>query len=103
MLVDEGDFTGLPGAELVTHGLKDLRCGRESKYSLLIKVAEPRFKMLGIDVPSEINSASYQSYEHRLYSKLEEEYGDSAYSNYNSLIRRIVSFSRALAQEKFYS
>ena len=88
-------FEGLPGAELVRQGLIDLQNDTESKYSLLLSVAAPRLRGLHIDIP---NLSCVGSFEHRLYDVLEREYGDGAYSQYNALIRRIVSFE-SLASE----
>lgn len=62
------NYAGLPGAELVVEGLDDLAAGRESVSSLLIEIGAPRHEP------------------------------DSAYSRYNALLRRLVSFERALAR-----
>jgi hypothetical protein len=89
--------SNLPGAELVSKGLYDLEAGIVSEESLLVMVASPRLKSLGIDVP--VLSEISLPYEHALYSLLEDTHGADAYSRYNSLVRRIVSFSRALERE----
>jgi hypothetical protein len=87
----------LPGEELVAKGLADLAAGRETDCSLLLQVAAPRLARLGIriDVP-----ASKISREHMLYERLEQRLGSAAHSYYNSLIRRIVSFARALEHQE---
>ena len=83
----------LPGADLVERGLADLRHGRTSDESLLVLIAAPRLRALGLEVPSR----SYPGpCEHLLYDRLEQRLGAGAHSHYNSLIRRIVSFARAL-------
>ncbi len=87
----------LPGEELVEAGLADLALGRETDNALLVLIAAPRLRGLGIPVP---DSASTTPSEHRLYSRLEERMGTAAHSHYNSLIRRIVSYARALEQEQ---
>ena len=84
------DWTELPGADLVRKGLDDLRAGRETAAALLVAVGAPRLRRLGIDVPS------VEAPEHRLYDLLAREESDSAHSRYNALIRRLVSFERAL-------
>ena len=83
---------GLPGADLVTGGLDDLAAGRESVSSLLVEIGAPRLRDLGVDVP-----ASRPLPEHRLYTLLARDDANSAHSRYNALIRRLVSFERALA------
>jgi len=86
-------LNGLPGQELVDQGLKDLAHDRLSESALLLLVAAPRLRRLGIDVPPRHFD---QPVEHVLYEHIEERLGLAAHSYYNSLIRRIVSFARAL-------
>src|SRR5437762_1450500 len=87
-------LSGLPGGELVRAGLQDLRHGETTEHALIVLIAGPSLRRLGIDVPERADIA--RPYEHQLYSLLETTYGDGAYSRYNSLIRRIVSFARSL-------
>src|ERR1044071_552415 len=87
----------LPGADLVEQGLEDLANDRITEASLLVLIAGPRLRRLGIDVPDRPSS---QPHEHQLYDRLEQRLGTDAHSRYNSLIRRIVSFSRALEREQ---
>lgn len=82
----------LPGADLVHVGLADLRAHRESEAALLVSVAAPRLRLLGIPV-----AAALDDPEERLFARLTERHGDAAHGRYNALIRRIVSFSRAAA------
>jgi len=82
----------LPGADLVEAGLADLRGGIESIEALLVLIGAPRLRACGVDVPA----VSVESPEHRLYATLEAEDSDSAHSRYNALIRRLVSYERAL-------
>jgi hypothetical protein len=86
-----------PGAALVVKGLQDLAVGRCSAEALLLLVAGPRLRGLGIDVPP-LPSVP-RPFEHRLYELLENSHGADAFSRYNSLIRRIVSFARAVERE----
>ncbi len=87
----------LPGEELVAQGLADLAAHRETDCSLLVLLASPRLKRLGIQVPER---ALTQPYEHQLYARLAERLGTAAHSYYNSLIRRVVSYAHALEQEQ---
>src|SRR4051794_10158571 len=88
------DLAGLPGAELVLAGLEELQGEEPTENALLLLVASPRLRRLGFQIRERPDIP--RPYEHRLYELLEQEYGAAAYSRYNSLIRRIVSFCRAL-------
>lgn len=81
----------VPGADLVRTGLDDLANGVDSIESLLVLIGAPRLRKLGLDVP---DTPDYP--EDRLYAKLAEMSGDAAHSQYNALIRRLVSFERAM-------
>lgn len=94
MVFDEG---ALPGEELVRKGIQDLEKNLVTDHSLLVLMAAPRLRALGIRVP---NSDFPRPYEHSLYSLLEQRLGDDAHSYYNSLVRRIVSYARALERER---
>lgn len=87
-----GEWDALPGADLVEAGLADLQAGRESVPALLVAIGAPRLARLGLSVP-----ASSSNPEHRLYALLARDDPDGAHSRYNALIRRLVSFERALA------
>ena len=87
----------LPGEELVNEGLADLAAGRETDCSLLLQIAAPRLRPLGISIRDQ---ATPVPCEHALYDRLESRLGPAAHSYYNSLIRRIVSFARALEQKQ---
>jgi hypothetical protein len=84
--------SALPGADLIARGLADLTAGVESVAALLVAVGAPRLRQLGVDVPP-----GPERPEHRLYDVLASEHADAAHSRYNALIRRLVSFERALA------
>ena len=94
----ESEFAGLPGGDFVQCGLNDLVAGNLSESALLVLIAGPRLRRLAIDVP--VPSDIQRPFEHRLYELLEGTHGERAYSRYNSLIRRIVSFSRALEHQR---
>ena len=95
MSVAEGQ--ALPGQDLVEQGLADLSEDRVSDASLLVLIAAPRLRRLGVQVP---DLPLPRRCEHDLYARLEERLGAAAHSYYNSLIRRIVSFARALEREQ---
>jgi hypothetical protein len=80
----------LPGADLIRKGLADLEGGVESIEALLVLVGAPRLRRLGFDV---LDTPYFP--EDRLYAELARMHGDGAHSQYNALIRRLVSFERA--------
>jgi len=84
-------YEALPGEELITAGIADLREGRETVQALLVAIGAHRLRDIGIELP-EFNLPVP---EHRLYDLLATENSDSAHSRYNALIRRLVSFERA--------
>jgi hypothetical protein len=81
----------LPGAELVIAGIDDLRAGRESEASLVVAMAAPRLRAIGVEVPEGGGEAP----SHRLYELLSDRQPDAAHSRYNALLARVASFSRA--------
>lgn len=87
----------LPGEELVQQGLTDLAANQTTECALLVMVASPRLRRLGVEIPER---PFPKPYEHQLYALLEERLGTGAHSYYNSLIRRIVSYARALEREQ---
>jgi hypothetical protein len=80
----------LPGAELIREGFRDLERGIESVPALLVLIGAPRLRELGFDV----RDTPYFP-EDRLYEQLTLTHGDGAHSQYNALIRTLVSFERA--------
>jgi hypothetical protein len=87
----------LPGEDLVEEGLADLAKDRLTDCSLLVLIAAPRLRRLGIRIP---DRACSRPWEHELYDRLEQRLGGGAHSYYNSLIRRVVSYASALEREK---
>lgn len=83
----------MPGSDLVLEGLEDLKRGATTVPSLLVRIAAPRLRRLGIAVPPDSGGAI--SPEHELYALLATDNADTAHSRYNALIRRLVSFERA--------
>lgn len=86
------DWSGLPGADLIAAGIADLESGIESIPALLVAVGAPRLSSLGLVIPD-----TPADPEHRLYAHLAGDEPDAAHARYNALIRRLVSFERALA------
>ena len=87
-------MTALPGGDLVVAGLHDLRVGIASIEAALVRIGATSLRERGIEVPA---VADDQPPEHSLYSLLASKYGEAAHSKYNALVRRLVSFERALA------
>jgi len=85
-------WAGLPGSELILEGLRDLAAGERTIASTLVEIGSPRLRSLGIAIPPTAASP-----EHRLYALLAEQAPDTAHGRYNALVRRLVSFERALA------
>ena len=73
-------------------GLADLAAGTESAEALLVSVAATKLRRLGLEVPPPFADPDL-----RLYRLLERSGEDAAHGRYNALIRRLVSFERALA------
>ena len=86
----------LPGAELIEQGITDLKAGVESVAALLVSIGAPRLRSLGVDVPTQVVAAP----ELRLYAHLSKTEERGAHSKYNALVRRLVSFERALSCER---
>lgn len=86
------NWDALPGADFIEAGLGDLQQGLETVPALLVAIGAPRLRALGVPV-----GVSLADPEHRLYALLACDDSDAAHSRYNALIRRLVSFERALA------
>ncbi len=91
-----GDFLTLPGGDLVEAGLADLAAGKMSVNALLLRIGRTRLGRSGLEIPDDGRESVW---EHALYRLLEAQEGDDAHGRYNALIRRLVSFERALEQE----
>ena len=83
----------LPGAELVAAGLDDLRAGDQTASAAAVAMAAHRLGAAGIEVPQ---APWGEPPAHRLYALLAAEDGRNAHSRYNAIVRRMVSFARAL-------
>jgi hypothetical protein len=87
-----------PGAELILPGLHDAAAGRVTIGSCLVSIARPDLECSGLceGLPP---VAFVAEPERALYRLLLEE-GGNAYGRYNSLLRRLVSFQRALRRAR---
>jgi hypothetical protein len=84
----------LPGGERMLQGLRDWREGRTTINSCLVVIAFGKFRAAGL-VSGEAPSAEAELV---LYDLLKKQ-GHNAYGRYNSLIRELVSFGRALTRK----
>lgn len=83
---------GLPGADMIVDGLRDYRESRHTMCSCLVRMARRRLVRAGL---MEASAQHDINAELDLYQLLYHE-GDNAHSRYNSLIRQLISFERAL-------
>ena len=86
-------MNSLPANEMITAGIKDLQHRHETIPALLVAIGAPKLRSLGLEVPEPLPLNP----EHRLYDLLSTNEPDSAHSRYNALIRKLVSFERALS------
>jgi len=85
------ELSHLPGGDLVAKGLLDLASSSDTVEALLVSIADPRLRALGVAVAAPLSDP-----EHRLFLRLAREDTDSAHSRYNALLRRLTSFESAL-------
>jgi ATPase subunit of ABC transporter with duplicated ATPase domains len=85
------NIESLPGGTLMAHGFEDLKDGRETTASLLLSIAKPKLQAMGLKLNFWIDEP-----EKKLYLQLSNEYGDQAHKEYNTLIRRLISFEKTL-------
>ena len=88
----DADLEGLPGADLVRQGIEDLGQGRDTVAAALVRMAAPRLRDIGLEVPPTEGDVPA---DHRLYELLAEDDEAGAHSRYNALVARVVSFARA--------
>jgi hypothetical protein len=93
MTLSSEEIMRLPVGERMLQGLQDWRNGRTTVNSCLVVIAFGKFRAAGL-VSGE---APFSEAELVLYDLLKKE-GHNAYGRYNSLIRELVSFGRALAR-----
>jgi hypothetical protein len=93
MTHSSAEISRLPGGKRMLRGLEDWRGGRITIDSCLVAVAFGKFRKAGLVS----GDAPFADAELVLYDLLRRE-GGNAYGRYNSLIRELVSFGRALAR-----
>ncbi|MDR3690860.1 MAG: hypothetical protein P4L46_15890 [Fimbriimonas sp.] len=81
------------GGDLVERGMRDLENRVASDEALLVLIASPRLKQLGIPVPDRQPLA--MPWEHALYDRIESRMPKRAHVAYNAYLARIVSFANA--------
>lgn len=86
------DLESLPGAELVLPGLADLVAVHETVEALLVEIAAPRLRRLGLAIPVRDDLEP----ERRLYALLSTVSPHDVHGRYNALLRRLIAFSQAL-------
>ena len=86
------ELSNLPGDDPVTQGLEDLNAGRRSVPGLVVAMAAPRLRRLGIEVPEGTGPIAA----HQLYETLSAGNEPDPYRRFNALVARVVSFARAL-------
>ena len=84
----------LPGADIVAMGIDDLRRGEFTVEALLVAVGASRLRSIGLDIPDVPTWP--ETPELALYAAVVAREPGNAHSSYNALIRRLVSFERAM-------
>lgn len=87
------DLTGLPAADRVQRGIRDLNAGRGTLEALWVSAATHRLRSLGLHIRED--ALLHAEPELAFYQALGQEYEDP-YSWYNSLRRELDSFLSAL-------
>lgn len=85
-------YAGLPGAENVKRGVRDLNAGRFTAEALLVAAAVTRLRELGVQISED--AVVPNEPELALYRLLGEE--QDPYYRYNALRRELDSFLSAL-------
>jgi hypothetical protein len=95
-MTDLNAISRLPGSEIILPGFEDLAAGRLTVAACLVSIARPIVEASGL-VEAFAPLRYIPEPERALYQLLCQGQSD-AYSRYNSLLRRLVSFERALRQ-----
>ncbi len=88
------ELEGLPGWDLVRRGVADLRKGRLTVEALLLCVGASRLRRMGVEIPHV--DLGRLSPEFHLFQVIQREQPLGAHGRFKSLVRRLVSFERAL-------
>lgn len=82
----------LPGEDLVRKGADDFAAGRRSLESYLVQIGSGRLRSAGVKLEGAVDPDA----DHKLYELLSQTHGDAAHAEYNTYLRQLVSFERAL-------
>ena len=82
---------GLPGAELVGDGIAALERGERTLEALLVSLAAPRLRDIGLDIPRAADHIAEPNL--ALYAAVQQDGGD--HFDYNALLGRLSSFADA--------
>jgi len=89
---------GLPGAELIDQGLRDLARGLDSPAAAAIEIVAPRLRLIERSLPRQ----DFEQYpELVLYQRLVDGGVPDAFSTYNAILRQLMSFASALEREYY--
>ena len=94
----DDEESALPGADLIRAGLAARARGESTIESLLVAIGAPRLRALGVLAPDDFQDCIEP--EIALYRALGDLYPHDTHSRYNALIRRMVSFERALERRR---
>ncbi len=87
-------WAALPGWEIISSGLDDVAADRLTPAACVISIIWPRLSRAGlVDAAQQLRRVPEP--ERELYRLLRAQGGD-AFSGYNAILRRAVSFERAL-------
>ena len=89
MILDE-----LPANDLIRQGLDDLAHQRQSVAACLVKIGSAKLRRCGVKLV--VTEEEALNADHELYALLSRQHGNDAHRRYNSLLRELVSFERAL-------
>lgn len=81
----------LPGADLVLEGIHDLSRGRDTAAAALVRMAAPRLRAVGIDVPRTEYGGGRPG--HHLYELLASTDPATAHGRYNARLARAQPLS----------
>lgn len=90
---------GLPNSEIIEQGMKDLQSSLLTVSSLLVCIGKPRLELAGLKIPAMQNAPPNP--ELLLFEMIAKGQELDHYSYYNSLIRGLISFEKALEQRHF--
>jgi len=97
--MDRAPYEHLPGGALILQGIEDVAAGRESPEACLALIGKQRLAEAGLSFAG-AGLVSELAADRRLYELLGALHGREAHARYNSLLRELVSFERALERQQ---